>query len=136
MQHNLIFLFCHMLRCQIDARPHLLTFWVFPAPRNPRLLILKKMTLSANSLFYLHSVLVPFMPTFQGTIACFLYILASCRTTACFCCPSLYNNCKPFLKFQPPPFISTPLFSEILNFFPPPCLLEPPIYLELESKVK
>ena len=45
---------------------------------------------------------------------------------------SLYNHLNPFLKFQSPFYFDPPLIA-FRNFFQPPCLLGPPVYLALAS---
>ena len=118
----------HTLRCQINVPPAYYFFDFCPTPWSllglPRLLILRKLTFFTNPSFHFLSLLVLFTPNFHGKIACFcIYFDIMLYDNLFLFFPSLYNHLRPFLKFQPPPFILTPLAYYISEFFPTPLII-------------
>ena len=123
-----------------NKRPsHLLVFQLFSNPpdliRTPRLLILRTLTFFTNSSFHFLSLLVLFTPNFHSKIACFCtYFSFMLYDNLPLFFPSLCSLVMSLLKFRtPPPFILTHPFIKFQIIFRPPCLLEPPVYLALES---
>ena len=124
------------LRCQINASPRLLIFWIFSNLldfiRTPRLLSLRTLTIYTNPSF-------PFFVStiyanFNGKIAyCSIYLSFMLYDNLFLFFPSLHNHLKPFLKFRPSPRLLEPSFIKFWNLFRPLCLLGHPVYLALES---
>ena len=80
-----------------------------------------------NPSLYFLSLLALFMVHFHSKIACFcIYSNFKHHDNLLLFLPPLKTHLKPFLKFQPSPFIVTPPFIKFQTFFRPPCLFGPP----------
>ena len=101
--------------------PPLINFSIFfqpPGPyKDPRLLILRKLTFSTNPSFHFLSLLVLFTANFHGKVAyCCIYFSFILYDNLFLFFSSSYNHIKPVLKFRPPSIYFDPPFIKFWSF--------------------
>ena len=113
-------IYIRTLRCLINVPPPALRLFIFLFFSNPHTLLgppvyyFKKIEFITGLLCYFLYLLELFTPNFQGKLTCFcVYFSFTFGESLFLLFPLPYIDFKPFLEFQPPPFVLTPC---LLNF--------------------